>query len=70
MKSFDDAVLGGRGQGPTMIAQDWLHLNAERGPSNFDQRHQVTIRPGTRRGWGSRRRALRSWKGAAFRVGR
>jgi hypothetical protein len=24
------------------IAQDWQNLDAERGPSNFDQRHQVT----------------------------
>ena len=40
--SFDDAALGGRGQGGSLIAQNWLNLSAERGPSNFDQRHSVT----------------------------
>ena len=40
--SLDDAALGGRGGGQ-LIAQDWLNLSAERGPSNFDQR-----RPGQR----------------------
>lgn len=35
-KSIDDAALGGAG---AVIAQDWLMLNAERGLSNFDQRH-------------------------------
>jgi trimeric autotransporter adhesin len=38
-KSIDNATLGGRG---TMIAQDWRDLRAERGRSNFDQRHLVT----------------------------
>lgn len=42
-KAIDDAaVLGGRGQGAAEIAQDWLNLSGERGPSNFDQRHLVT----------------------------
>jgi hypothetical protein len=40
--SFDDAALGGRGQGGSVIAQNWLNLSAERGPSNFDQRHAVS----------------------------
>jgi trimeric autotransporter adhesin len=67
-KSFDDAVLGGRGQGGSMIAQDWLHLNAERGPSNFDQRHQVTIQTQYSTGMGVHGGALlRGWKGAAFK---
>ncbi|HTQ56938.1 MAG TPA: carboxypeptidase regulatory-like domain-containing protein [Bryobacteraceae bacterium] len=38
-KSIDDAALGGRGQGQAVIAQNWLDLSAERGLSNFDQRH-------------------------------
>jgi hypothetical protein len=38
-KSIDDAALGGRGQGTAVIAQNWLDLSAERGLSNFDQRH-------------------------------
>jgi trimeric autotransporter adhesin len=40
-KSIDDAALGGRGQAAAVIAQDWLNLAGERGPSNFDQRHAV-----------------------------
>ena len=40
-KAIDDSTLGGRGQGGTMIAQNWLDLSAERGLSNFDQRHTV-----------------------------
>ena len=40
-KAIDDSTLGGRGQGGTMIAQNWLDLSGERGLSNFDQRHVV-----------------------------
>jgi len=50
-KSLDDASLGGRGQGSAVIAQNWLDLSAERGLSNFDQRHLVNVQaqysPGT-----------------------
>ncbi|MGI8742058.1 MAG: TonB-dependent receptor [Bryobacteraceae bacterium] len=42
-KSIDDAALGGRGQGGSVIAQDWLDLRAERGLSNFDQRHALSL---------------------------
>jgi len=35
--SFQGANLNG-----TVFAQNWLDLDAEQGPSNFDQRHQVT----------------------------
>ena len=38
-KSIDDALLGRRGD--PMIAQNWLDLRAERGRSNFDQRHLI-----------------------------
>ncbi len=41
-KSIDDAALGGRGGGGTVIAQNWLDLAAERGLSPFDQRHLLT----------------------------
>src|SRR5207237_3488665 len=37
-KAIDDAGLGGY-----HIAQNWLDLRAERGLSNFDQRHQVVV---------------------------
>jgi hypothetical protein len=48
----DDAILGGQGYtsstvtGPTgsaAIAQNWLDLRAERGPSTFDQRQLATL---------------------------
>jgi hypothetical protein len=42
-KAIDNAALGGRGQGGFLIAQNWLDLRAERGLSNFDQRHVVTL---------------------------
>jgi hypothetical protein len=37
-KAIDDAGIGS-----AHIAQDWLNLRAERGLSDFDQRHQVAI---------------------------
>jgi hypothetical protein len=37
-KAIDDGGLGGN-----LIAQDWLNRRAERGLSNFDQRHQVSV---------------------------
>jgi hypothetical protein len=42
-KSIDDAVLGGRGTGGSVIAQNWLNLSGERGLSPFDQRHLVNL---------------------------
>jgi hypothetical protein len=41
-KSIDNAALGG-GQGNLVIAQDWRDLGAERGLSNFDQRHLLNL---------------------------
>jgi hypothetical protein len=35
--------IGGAGVNGLSIAQDWLNLDAERGPSSFDQRHQFTV---------------------------
>jgi len=37
-KAIDDAGIGGNS-----IAQNWLDLRAERGLSNFDQRHQAVV---------------------------
>jgi hypothetical protein len=37
-KAIDDAGLGGN-----TIAQNWLELRADRGLSNFDQRHQFSV---------------------------
>src|SRR5262249_39014793 len=42
-KSIDDGALGGKGQGGQVIAQNWLDLAAERGPSSFDQRHLLSV---------------------------
>jgi hypothetical protein len=42
-KSIDNAGTGGRGQGGTPIAQNWLDYGAERGLSGFDARHNVSI---------------------------
>jgi hypothetical protein len=42
-RSTDDATaFGGATLDPAALAQDWLNLDAEYGPSNFDQRHLVT----------------------------
>jgi hypothetical protein len=39
--SLDDAALGGAGAA-AVVAQNWLNLSAERGPSSFDQRHAAS----------------------------
>ncbi len=41
-KALDNTALGPKGQGATHVAQNWLDLDAERGRSNFDQRHAFT----------------------------
>ena len=42
-KATDDATaFSGASLSGSAIAQNWLDLDAERAPSNFDQRHQVT----------------------------
>ena len=67
-KSIDDAALGGRNQGTPVIAQNWLDLSAERGLSNFDQRHllnaQIQYTTGMGLGGGT---LLSGWKGALFK---
>jgi hypothetical protein len=66
--SYDDAALGGRGQGSSVIAQNWLDLSAERSPSNFDQRHLVSLQTQYASGVGVHGGALlRGWRGAAFK---
>ncbi|HEY2982147.1 MAG TPA: hypothetical protein VGJ22_13265, partial [Anaerolineales bacterium] len=42
-KSIDNAALGGRDQGGSLIAQNWLDLRAERARSNLDQRHLLSV---------------------------
>jgi hypothetical protein len=67
-KAIDDAALGGKGQGGSVIAQDWLNLSAERGLSSFDQRHllnvQVQYSTGVGIGGGT---LLGGWRGALFK---
>ena len=67
-RAYDNAALGGRGQVASVIAQNWLDLSAERGPSPFDQRHQVTLQTQYSSGVGVKGGALlHGWKGTAFK---
>jgi hypothetical protein len=51
-----------------VIAQNWLDLSAERGPSNFDQRHLLTLNTQYSSGVGVHGGALlHGWKGQAFK---
>jgi hypothetical protein len=67
-KSIDDSALGGRNQGANVIAQNWLDLSAERGLSNFDQRHLLafTTQYTTGQGIGGGT-LLNGWRGALFK---
>ena len=63
-KSIDDAGTGGRGQGNTPVAQDWLDLVAERGLSSFDSRHNLSLQIQYSTGMGvSGGTLLNGWKG-------
>jgi len=67
-KAIDDSTLGGRGQGGTMIAQNWLDLAGERGLSNFDQRHTVNATLQYTTGMGVTGGTLiGGWRGAALK---
>ncbi len=66
-KAIDDAALGGRGQGGSLIAQNWLDLSAERSLSNFDQRHLANITVQYTTGMGLGGGALMGgWRGSLF----
>lgn len=67
-KAIDNAALGGKGQGGTLIAQNWLDLSAERGRSNFDQRHLAAIQAQYTTGMGLGGGTLLSgWRGGLFK---
>src|SRR5713226_3676188 len=67
-KAIDDSALGGRGQGGSLIAQNWLDLGAERGLSNFDQRHQLTLQAQYTTGMGiGGGTLLGGWRGALLK---
>jgi hypothetical protein len=67
-KSIDNAGTGGRGQGNTPVAQNWLDLSAERGLSSFDARHNLSVRfqysSGMDRAGGT---LVNGWKGALMK---
>jgi hypothetical protein len=67
-KSIDNAALGGRNQGGPLVAQNWLDLSAERGRSNFDQRHLLAGMVQYTTGMGLRGGALATgWKAKALK---
>ena len=67
-KAIDNAALGGRNQGTPLIAQNWLDLSAERGPSSFDQRQLLNAQIQYTTGMGLRGGTLMSgWRGALFK---
>jgi hypothetical protein len=79
-KAMDNAPLmaglaGGANSNPNtniqngaVIAQNWLDLAAERGPSNFDQRHQLTVETQYTSGVGLRGGGLvGGWKAALLK---
>jgi hypothetical protein len=67
-KSIDDAGTGGRGQGNTPVAQNWLDLSAERGLSGFDSRNNLTLSVQYSTGMGSQGGTLvNGWKGALLK---
>jgi hypothetical protein len=64
-KAIDDAALGGRGQGGSVVAQNWLDLAGERGLSPSDQRHLLSAQLQYSTGVGIRGGGLLSgWRGA------
>ena len=67
-KSIDDAALGGRGGGGTVIAQNWLDLSAERALSSFDQRHLLNFNFQYTTGVGAKGGMLMDgWRGTLFK---
>ena len=65
-KSIDDASLGARGA--YLTAQDWLNLAGERGLSNFDQRHLMTLQTQYTSGMGIKGGGLLSgWRGTLLK---
>lgn len=72
-RAFDNAPLMAGGtvtanQVGSSIAQNWLDLRAERAPSSFDQRHQLSLQAQYTTGLGVQGGALLGgWKGAALK---
>jgi hypothetical protein len=67
-KSIDNAGTGGRGQGNTPVAQNWLDLAAERALSSFDARHNLGMQVQYSTGMGmSGGTLVNGWKGALMK---
>jgi hypothetical protein len=68
VSSSSGAAQGFASQGGALIAQNWLDLRAERGRSNFDQRHLVALQVQYTTGMGIAGGTLvGGWKGALFK---
>jgi hypothetical protein len=69
----DDSTIGGLGAagaagGCSVCAQDWTHLNGQRGLSTFDQRHNVNFTWQYTTGMGIGGKSLMSgWKGRLYK---
>ncbi len=62
-KLMDDGMLGGRGQGGSVLAQNWLDLTAERAISTSNQTHRLSTGLQFSSGQGLRAGALlKGWK--------
>jgi hypothetical protein len=62
-KLIDDGMLGGRGQGSSVLAQNWLDLKAERAISSSNQTHRLGMGLQLSSGQGLRAAALlKGWK--------
>ncbi len=67
-KSIDNAGTGGRGQGNTPVAQNWLDLSAERALSSFDNRHNLSLQLQYSSGMGASGGTLiPGWRGALLK---
>ena len=67
-KAIDNAALRRPRPGRAVIAQDWLNLSGERGLSNFDQRHLLTVQAQYTTGMGlGGGTLLGGWQGGLFK---
>jgi hypothetical protein len=67
-KLMDDGMLGGRGQGGSVLAQNWLDLKAERALSPSNQTNKLNASMQFSSGQGLHAAALlRGWKATAFK---
>lgn len=66
--SMTSGTSSGSGTGSPTIAQNWLNLRGERGPSTFDQRHLLTAQLQYTTGMGLGGKTLMSgWQGLLFK---